>query len=263
MPYNKFPAVDENNKFPAPIRTAMALYTELIAAFAPKSLETSKADVSALNAHVNNVSNPHVVTKTQVGLGNVDNTSDVNKPASTAQKDLFVGHGTSTQRDTQYGIPSTTAEKADLANKVVVWHNTTTGFWQTYYATTGTTGLTAPGISGASGWYTLNAHHYSKITLTAVAGHTVTDAFTCTRDGNSVTIRGRFNRPTGNSLVAVGGLPVGYRPMDSAQFPVWWIGGNTVMGQINPDGSMATPFVTTSGDFMVTATFPTDPKILP
>ena len=38
------------------------------------------------NTHKNNKSNPHGVTKAQVGLGNVDNTSDVNKPVSTAQK---------------------------------------------------------------------------------------------------------------------------------------------------------------------------------
>jgi len=35
--------------------------------------------------HTINTSNPHSVTKAQVGLGNVDNTSDVNKPVSTAQ----------------------------------------------------------------------------------------------------------------------------------------------------------------------------------
>lgn len=34
--------------------------------------------------HLSNVSNPHNVTKSQVGLGNVDNTSDINKPISTA-----------------------------------------------------------------------------------------------------------------------------------------------------------------------------------
>ena len=39
---------------------------------------------SALNTHVANTSNPHSVTKAQVGLGNVDNTSDANKPVSTA-----------------------------------------------------------------------------------------------------------------------------------------------------------------------------------
>lgn len=44
----------------------------------------SKADTSALSAHTTNVSNPHVVTKAQVGLASVDDTSDINKPISTA-----------------------------------------------------------------------------------------------------------------------------------------------------------------------------------
>ena len=35
--------------------------------------------------HIADLANPHAVTKTQVGLGNVDNTSDANKPVSTAQ----------------------------------------------------------------------------------------------------------------------------------------------------------------------------------
>jgi len=42
------------------------------------------ATVSGLSAHTGNTSNPHVVTKTQVGLSNVDNTSDLSKPVSTA-----------------------------------------------------------------------------------------------------------------------------------------------------------------------------------
>ncbi len=33
-----------------------------------------------LTSHINNKSNPHSVTAAQVGLGNVDNTSDANKP---------------------------------------------------------------------------------------------------------------------------------------------------------------------------------------
>lgn len=37
-----------------------------------------------LTAHTGRTDNPHSVTKTQVGLGNVDNTSDANKPISTA-----------------------------------------------------------------------------------------------------------------------------------------------------------------------------------
>lgn len=39
---------------------------------------------SELESHATNTSNPHNVTKTQVGLSNVDNTSDANKPVSTA-----------------------------------------------------------------------------------------------------------------------------------------------------------------------------------
>lgn len=37
-----------------------------------------------LNSHISNQQNPHNVTKAQVGLGNVDNTSDIDKPISTA-----------------------------------------------------------------------------------------------------------------------------------------------------------------------------------
>ena len=43
-----------------------------------------KADKTELNTHTGNKSNPHSVTKSQVGLGNVDNTSDINKPISNA-----------------------------------------------------------------------------------------------------------------------------------------------------------------------------------
>lgn len=38
-----------------------------------------------VDSHIGNKSNPHGVTKAQVGLGNVNNTSDANKPVSTAQ----------------------------------------------------------------------------------------------------------------------------------------------------------------------------------
>ena len=37
-----------------------------------------------IDTHIASTSNPHSVTKTQVGLSNVDNTSDANKPISTA-----------------------------------------------------------------------------------------------------------------------------------------------------------------------------------
>lgn len=39
---------------------------------------------SLINSHINNRNNPHHLTKSQIGLSNVDNTSDLNKPLSTA-----------------------------------------------------------------------------------------------------------------------------------------------------------------------------------
>lgn len=42
------------------------------------------ANITALTTHVADTSNPHAVTKAQVGLSNVDNTSDANKPVSIA-----------------------------------------------------------------------------------------------------------------------------------------------------------------------------------
>ena len=73
------------------------------------------AEVTARLAHTDNISNPHGVTKAQVGLSNADNTSDLNKPVSTAQLaalnakvDKVTGKGLSTE-------DYTTTEKTKLA----------------------------------------------------------------------------------------------------------------------------------------------------
>lgn len=50
-----------------------------------------KAVQTNLETHINNKSNPHKVTKAQVGLGNVDNTSDANKPISNATQTALNG----------------------------------------------------------------------------------------------------------------------------------------------------------------------------
>lgn len=47
--------------------------------------------VASLIAHIANKSNPHSVTKAQVGLANADNTSDVNKPISSATQNALNG----------------------------------------------------------------------------------------------------------------------------------------------------------------------------
>lgn len=65
-----------------------ALRTEL-KTYVDDLIADTGSDVTALetkvNNHIANKSNPHTVTKTQVGLGNVNNTSDADKPVSTDQ----------------------------------------------------------------------------------------------------------------------------------------------------------------------------------
>jgi hypothetical protein len=46
-------------------------------------IDANAAKKNDLDAHIVRTDNPHSVTKSQVGLGNVDNTSDLDKPVST------------------------------------------------------------------------------------------------------------------------------------------------------------------------------------
>ena len=65
-----------------------SLRTEL-KTYIDEAVGNTDTDLTALetkvNQHIANKRNPHGVTKAQVGLGNADNTSDANKPVSTAQ----------------------------------------------------------------------------------------------------------------------------------------------------------------------------------
>ena len=95
-----------------------------------------------VDSHIGNKSNPHGVTKAQVGLGNVNNTSDANKPVSTAQATAIAdakAAGTKAQTDL-----STHANRKDNPHNVtraqlglattdqVVFAKTTaaSGFWK-------------------------------------------------------------------------------------------------------------------------------------
>lgn len=71
--------------------TTSSVATQITTALAPYiTTSTANANYEPKNtniqAHIIDTANPHNVTKTQVGLSNVDNTSDVNKPVSTAQQ---------------------------------------------------------------------------------------------------------------------------------------------------------------------------------
>lgn len=57
------------------------------------------ATAFASAVHVTDTANPHSVTKSQVGLANVDNTADVDKPVSTAQATADAAIGTAAASD--------------------------------------------------------------------------------------------------------------------------------------------------------------------
>lgn len=81
------------------------------------------ASASDLADHIADTNNPHEVSKEQVGLGNVDNTADLDKPISTATQTALNGKQdnlTQTQLDAvNSGIDSTkTAQIATNANNI-------------------------------------------------------------------------------------------------------------------------------------------------
>lgn len=66
--------------------------TKLDGLKAQAKIDTSISNVqNNLNAHINNRTNPHRVTKGQIGLDQVDNTSDANKPISNATRTALNG----------------------------------------------------------------------------------------------------------------------------------------------------------------------------
>lgn len=71
--------VDNTSDLEKPISVAMQEALNEI-----KLDATGYATKNELNDHINDRMNPHFVTKDQVGLGNVDNTSDLDKPISNA-----------------------------------------------------------------------------------------------------------------------------------------------------------------------------------
>ena len=75
----------------------------------------SQTEKTNWNNHITNTNNPHSVTKTQIGLGNVDNTSDMNKPISTAAQ---IALNNKVDKETGKGLSTndfTTNEKTKLA----------------------------------------------------------------------------------------------------------------------------------------------------
>ena len=112
--------------------------------------------VASLIAHIANKSNPHSVTKAQVGLGNADNTSDVNKPISSATQTALNGKSDKAHKHKTADISDMpTALPADGGNA-----DTVDGKHASYFAASNHTHTAADIGAAASG----HTHTKSQIT---------------------------------------------------------------------------------------------------
>lgn len=122
-----------------------SLRTEL-KTYIDEAVGNPDTDLTALetkiNQHIANKSNPHAVTKAQVGLGNVNNTSDANKPVSTAQAAAIAdakAAGTAAQtsinnhagrKDNPHSVTRTQLGLATTDNVVFAKTTAPSGFWK-------------------------------------------------------------------------------------------------------------------------------------
>lgn len=94
---DKLITINQASSFTAGVMSASDK-TKLDGLKAQAEIDTSISNVqNNLNAHINNRTNPHRVTKEQIGLDQVDNTSDANKPISTATQNALNGKFSATE----------------------------------------------------------------------------------------------------------------------------------------------------------------------
>ena len=114
---------------------------------------SSKAIKDSLDTHIADKTNPHQVTKEQVGLGNVDNTADLDKPISTSAESAL----------------STKANKVDVYTK-----DETTGLIN---------GIVTSNVSGHRGYLTLASAQAAQASLPVNTLVEVTNDTDTTKNG--------------------------------------------------------------------------------
>ena len=136
----------------AAIATAKALEASNSAAASLQSSIDAEASASAATNHIANKNNPHEVTKSQVGLGLVDNTADIDKVVASAGKlntarNITLG-GDVTGTVSFDGSADVTVVSTIAANSVALGEDTTGNY---VAGVTAGTGITVGGTAG-EGW---------------------------------------------------------------------------------------------------------------
>lgn len=156
----------------------------------------TKDTTNKLNTHLKNYNNPHQVTKAQIGLGNVDNTSDLEKPISNAVQaaldekisELYLGRYSITNSDNRILF---NLQYLEPSNMLIIMDPNNDGITncELPVATTENDGLFSKndkskldGIeSGAqvnvqSDWNATSGDSFIKNKPTTLAGYNITDA---------------------------------------------------------------------------------------
>lgn len=118
---DKLITINQASSFTAGVMSASDK-TKLDGLKAQAEIDTSISNVqNNLNAHINNRTNPHRVTKEQIGLDQVDNTSDANKPISnatqTALNDKFSATDGNALKQTIEDMPNLVVTEGRVSHK--------------------------------------------------------------------------------------------------------------------------------------------------
>lgn len=118
---DKLITINQASSFTAGVMSASDK-TKLDGLKAQAEIDTSISNVqNNLNAHINNGINPHRVTKEQIGLDQVDNTSDANKPISNATQTALNGKFSATDgnalKQTIEDMPNLVVTEGSVSHK--------------------------------------------------------------------------------------------------------------------------------------------------
>lgn len=118
---DKLITINQASSFTAGVMSASDK-TKLDGLKAQAEIDTSISNVqNNLNAHINNRTNPHRVTKEQIGLDQVDNTSDANKPISNATQTALNGKFSATDgnalKQTIEDMPNLVVTEGSVSHK--------------------------------------------------------------------------------------------------------------------------------------------------
>lgn len=118
---DKLITINQASSFTAGVMSASDK-TKLDGLKAQAAIDTSISNVqNNLNAHINNRTNPHRVTKEQIGLDQVDNTSDANKPISNATQTALNGKFSATDgnalKQTIEDMPNLVVTEGSVSHK--------------------------------------------------------------------------------------------------------------------------------------------------